>query len=58
MSARYYAEINQADKFGNNAMSSALTAGHYDLALYIRKKGGKTHDCLHFPLQIDDTSKL
>lgn len=40
MSARYYAEINQADKFGNNAMSSALTAGHYDLALYIKKKGG------------------
>ena len=38
---RYQADVNQADYNDETALTSALEAGHYDLALYIYRKGGR-----------------
>ncbi|KAL5250180.1 hypothetical protein ACHWQZ_G016042 [Mnemiopsis leidyi] len=38
---KHQADLHQTDNFQNNALSSALLHGHYKLAKYIFKKGGR-----------------
>lgn len=38
---RYQSDLNQRDQYDGTALTAALQGGHYQLALYIYKKGGR-----------------